>query len=470
MPRYVDSHAHITAGEFDGDRADVLARAFDAGVSYIINPATNLDDSRRALELAERYPQVYACVGVHPHEASRATEQTLSTIEELSRHPKVVAIGEIGLDFHYNFSPPDVQERVFRAHLQIARARNLPVVIHTRESLARTFSVIEEAVAAGPEWRSHDSSSPGRYPSARGVFHCFPGTVDDAWNVIRLGFGISFPGIITFKNAAQAVAVASGVSLEHFLLETDSPYLAPVPHRGTRNEPAYVVRVAEKLAELQQLSLEDVARVTNYSAYRIFGIGKAGEPRITYTLKDALYINPTIRCDADCVFCDRKGDAIIKGHNLRIEREPSAEDIIREIADPTKYSEIVFCGYGEPTIRLDVVKDVSRWVKAHGGKTRLNTDGHGNIINKRNIVPELVGLIDAVSISLNSTDPEQYGELMRIDGDRFFAAMVEFTKECVKLLPRVVMTVVDIDAVDKEKARQLVEKEIGANFQIRPLF
>jgi TatD DNase family protein len=231
-----------------------------------------------------------------------------------------------------------------------------------------------------------------------------------------------------------------------------------------------VVRVAEKLAALQHLSLEDVARVTTYSAYRIFGIGKAGEPRITYRLKDALYINPTIRCDADCVFCDRKGDAIIKGHNLRIEREPSAEDIIREIADPTKYSEIVFCGYGEPTIRLDVVKDVCRWVKAQGGKTRLNTDGHGNIINKRNIVPELVGLIDAVSISLNSTDPKQYGELMRIDGDRFFAAMVEFAKECAKLLPRVIMTVVDIGTVDKDKARQLVEKEIGADFQIRPFF
>jgi TatD DNase family protein len=470
MPRYIDSHAHITARGFDGDRADVLARAFDAGVSYVVNPATNLDDSRRALELAEQYPQVYACVGIHPHEASSATDQVLSTIEELSRHPRVVAIGEIGLDFHYNFSPADVQERVFRAQLMIARARNLPVVIHTRESLPQTISIIKEAVAVAPEWRSQESAPPARYPSPRGVFHCFPGTVDDAWSVIRLGFGISFPGIITFKNAAQAAAVASGVSLEHFLLETDSPYLAPVPYRGTRNEPAHVVRVAEKLAELQHLSLEDVARVTNYSAYRIFGIGKAGEPQITYTLKDALYINPTIRCDADCVFCDRKGDAIIKGHNLRIEREPSADDIIREIADPTKYSEIVFCGYGEPTIRLDVVMDVSRWVKAHGGKTRLNTDGHGNIINKRNIVPELVGLIDAVSISLNSTDPKQYGELMRIDGERFFAAMVEFAKECVKLLPRVVMTVVDIDAVDKEKARRLVEQEIGADFQIRPFF
>jgi TatD DNase family protein len=470
MPGFIDSHAHITAKEFDADRADVLQRAFDSGVSYIINPATNLADSRRALELAEKYPQVYACVGIHPHEASHATDETFAAIEELSTHPKVVGIGEIGLDFYYDFSPRDTQQRVFRAQLDMARRRNLPVVIHTRDSLHETIAIVQEAVAAGPQWRSEGVSPVSRYPSPRGVFHCFSGNVVEAWAVIRLGFEISFPGIITFKNATQAVAVAGGVSLEHFLLETDSPYLAPVPFRGMRNEPMHVARVAEKLAELQHLSVEDVVRVTSYSVYKIFGVGQVGEPRITYTLKNALYINPTIRCDADCVFCDRKGDAIIKGHNLRIEREPSADEIIREIGDPTRFDEIVFCGYGEPTIRLDLVKEVSRWIKAHGGKTRLNTDGHGSVINKRNIVPELVGLLDAVSISLNSTDARQYGELMRIDGDRFFPAMVEFAKECVKLLPRVVMTVVDIDEVDKEEARTLVEKEIGATFQIRPFF
>ncbi len=466
----VDSHAHLTSPQFDGDREHVLQRAFAAGVKYVVNPAIDVEDSRLALALAETTPQVYACVGIHPHEAAKCGENALAEIEELSRRPKVVAIGEIGLDFHYDFSPPDVQKRLFAEQLEMAGRRNLPVVIHTRESLPETISIVEEFVRRAPGWRAEFADPLGRHPSPRGVFHCFPGTVADAWKVINLGFAVSFPGILTFKNAGRAVEVASQISLEHFLLETDSPDMAPVPFRGQRNEPARIEQVAEKLAQLQHLSVEDVARTTRYTAYRVFGIGAPESPTIAYTLRDALYINLTIRCNADCVFCDRKGDAVIKGHNLKIEKEPTAEEVIQAIGDPTRYREIVFCGYGEPTIRLDTLKEVARWVKENGGATRLNTDGHGNVINKRNIVPELIGIIDAVSISLNSPDPHQYGELMRLDGERFFAAMVEFAKECVRLLPRTVMTVVDLDEVQMERARRYVEEEIGATFQIRPYF
>ncbi|MCC6396312.1 MAG: TatD family hydrolase, partial [Bacteroidetes bacterium] len=275
---------------------------------------------------------------------------------------------------------------------------------------------------------------------------------------------------VTFKNPGDALTVAGSISPEHLLLETDSPYLAPVPHRGRRNEPSYIPAIADRIAAAQQLTAEDIARTTTYNAFRLFGIGEKPGPRFTYTLKNSLYINLTIRCNADCVFCDRKGEAVVKGHNLKIDREPSAEEVIREIGDPNRYAEIVFCGYGEPTIRLDALKTVGQWVKAHGGRTRLNTDGHGNVINKRNIVPELVGIIDAVSISLNSTDPEQYGALMRLDGQRFFPAMVEFAKEAVRLLPRVVMTIVDLNEVDEARARAFVEQEIGAVFSKRPFF
>ena len=467
---FVDSHAHLTAKDFDGDRDAVLARAQDSGVRFIVNPATGLDDSRRAVELADTQESIFACVGIHPHEAARTGEGALREIEELSTHPKVVAIGEIGLDFHYNFSPPDVQRSLFRDQLALACRRHLPVVIHSRASFAETCSLVDEAVALYPAWRPAPAGNVGRYPLPKGVFHCFPGNAREAWQVIRSGFYVSLPGLITFKKPGPALEVATGVSVEHLLLETDSPYLAPVPHRGERNEPAYLPLIAGRLAELQGLSVEDVARATSYAAYRLFGIGDPPLPRITYSLREALYVNLTIRCDADCVFCDRKGDAVIKGYNLRIDREPSADEVIRDIGDPLRYSEIVFCGYGEPTIRLDVLKEVAGWVKAHGGTTRLNTDGHGDIINRRNIVPELVGLIDAVSISLNTPDPDQYGKFMRIDGVRFFDAMVAFARECVRLLPRVVMTMVDIEDVDRARARRLVEEEIGAEFQVRPFF
>jgi TatD DNase family protein len=468
--RFVDSHVHLTSDTFENDRDDVIRRAVDAGARFLVNPGTDLEDSRRAVELADRYPEVYACVGFHPHDARKADEQALAAIEELSTHPRVVAIGEIGLDYHYDLSPRDTQREVFRAHLDIARRRDLPVVLHTRESLEDTVTLVEQALRAEPAWRSRLATPTSRFPAPKGVFHCFPGDLQAAWRIVHLGFYVSLPGIVTFKNAGNAAAVARGLSVEHMLLETDSPYMAPAPLRGSRNEPANLPIIAQRIAELQDLAVEDIVRTTNYSAHRLFGLGDAPSPVFTYPLRQSLYLNLTIRCDADCIFCDRKGEAVVKGHNLRITREPTAEEVIREIGDPTSYREIVFCGFGEPTVRLEVLKQIARWVKARGGTTRLNTDGHGNIINKRNIVPELVGLIDGVSISLNSTDPEEYGSLMRVDGKVMFAAMVEFARDAVRLLPRVVMTIVDMQSVDEDRARAFVENEIGAVFVKRPLF
>lgn len=467
---FIDTHAHLTSHDFDADREEVLSRARDAGVGIIINPGTNLADSRRAVELADRYPMVYAAVGIHPHDAAKATSSDLPEIEELSRHPKVVALGEIGLDYHYDFSPRDVQREVFGAQLAMAVRRGLPVIIHTRESLDDTIAAVGIVAGRFPSWGSTEGKPDGRNGSMRGVFHCYPGDTATAWKLVALGFSVSLAGIVTFKKPGVAAEVAARVSIEHQLLETDSPYLAPVPHRGKRNEPANIAVIAARIAELQHLSVDDIARATNYGVYRLFGIGEAPRPQFTYRLKSSLYINLTIRCNADCVFCDRKGEAVVKGHNLKIEREPSAEEVIAEIGDPTTYQEIVFCGYGEPTIRLDVLKHVAGWVKERGGRTRLNTDGHGSVINKRNIVPELAGLIDAVSISLNSTDPEQYGALMRLDGARFFPAMVEFAREAVQTLPRVVMTIVDLQEIDEERARLFVEEEVGAVFSKRPFF
>jgi len=466
---FIDTHAHLVAPEFDADRDDVIARARAAGVEAIIVPGTDLNSSRDALALAEKYDFIYACVGVHPHEASRADPETLREIERLSQHKKVVAIGEIGLDFHYTFSPREAQFEVFRKQLEIAIRRNLPVVIHTRESLAEAMSAIQEMLRGNSYWRMDQTPPYSRFPAPKGVFHCYTGDGKTAWDFLNMGFYVSFPGIVTYKNSSVTEAVQV-LGIDHLMLETDSPYLAPVPLRGKRNEPAHLHHIAKKIAELCGCTEEDVARSARYNAKRLFGIGPPDPPSIAYKMYNSLYLNITIRCNADCVFCDRKGEAVIKGHNLRITREPTSQEVIEAIGDPTKYDEIVFCGYGEPTIRLDVIKEVSKWVKEHGGRVRLNTDGHGNIINRRNIVPELVGLVDSVSISLNSVDPIQYGELMRIDGPRFHRAMVEFARECVRLLPEVVMTIVGMNSIDEQKAKEFVEREIGAKYKVRPYF
>jgi TatD DNase family protein len=243
-----------------------------------------------------------------------------------------------------------------------------------------------------------------------------------------------------------------------------------VPHRGKRNEPSHIPLIAKKTAEICGASTADIERTSTFNAQKLFGIGPASEPVITYELGDSLYINLTNRCDADCLFCDRKGDAVMKGYNLKIIREPEAEEVIAQIGDPARYREIVFCGYGEPTVRFDVLKKIAVWIKERRGIVRLNTDGHGSIINKRNIAPELQGLVDVVSISLNSVDPLQYGMLMKLDGPTYHAAMIEFAREAKKYVPNVVMTVVGVPEVDLDMTKKFVEETIGVTYRLRPYF
>ena len=466
---FIDSHAHLFYPDFKEDLEDVIRRAHDAGVDYFVLPGTNVATSRQAIELSERFSSVFACVGLHPLDIGGAGESELREIEELSKHPKVVAIGEIGLDYYYDTTPKEVQQEMYRAQIGIAVRRNLPIVVHTRDSMEDAVSVVEKMMQENEYWRSQQATSNSRFLAPKGVFHCFSGDVQTAWRLFSLGFLVSYPGIVTFKNSG-VVETLKTIGYDHIMLETDSPYLTPAPNRGKRNEPAYVPEIGRKVAEVCGATIDDVARTTSYNAKRLFNIGTLGEPVFTYKLGKSLYINLTIRCNADCVFCDRKGEAVVKGHNLKITREPTAKEVIAEIVDPTRYEEIVFCGYGEPTIRFDAVKEIGAWVKSKGGRVRLNTDGHGNLINKRDIAPELQGIVDSVSISLNSVDPDQYGALMRLDGKKFHAAMVEFAIEAKKYVKEVSMSVVGMNEVDTEKAKQFAQEVLGVRYRVRPYF
>jgi TatD DNase family protein len=303
-------------------------------------------------------------------------------------------------------------------------------------------------------------------------FHCFNGTLRNAKELVRLNHFISFTGNITFKKSDSLRDIAANLSLESIMLETDSPFMTPEPFRGKRNEPANVKLVAEKLAEIHHLTVEDVGRLTSYNVFRMFGIGsKPGGINFTYKIGDSLYINVTNRCDAKCGFCDREGDAVLNGYSLRMAKcdEPGALVYIKEIGDPKQYKEIVFCGYGEPTIRWDVVKSIAKYVIEMGGRTRLITNGHGNLINKRDIVPELKELINTVSISFNSPDARQYSELMGLD-TRYYSEMISFAKEAKNYVEKVVMTAIAMDDVNIEKARKIVEENIGVEFRVRQYF
>ena len=199
-----------------------------------------------------------------------------------------------------------------------------------------------------------------------------------------MGFYISFSGTLTFPKALEAQNIAREIPIESILIETDCPYLAPQPVRGKRNEPAYVKYVAERLAELKGLTFDDIGRITSFNAMNLFKIERiAEEGKITYPIRDSLYLNLTNRCTSSCVFCVRYYTDFVKGHNLRLKKEPGAKELIDAIGDPKRYKEIVFCGYGEPLIRLDVVKEVAKAVKKKGGSVRVDTNGHGNLIHKK---------------------------------------------------------------------------------------
>ncbi len=450
----IDTHAHLFFENFKEDLNDVIKRAKDAEVEYLIIPSTDFKNAQAALDIAAQHENIYVSIGIHPHDCSDWQPDWIDRLRELASDSKVVAIGEIGLDYFYDFSPRETQIIAYKAQLDLALELNLPVIVHNREANGDMMNIAREYMDSG----------------LRAQFHCFAGSDKDAKELVRMGHMISFPGNITFKNADSLRLIASSIEIDNILLETDSPFLTPVPHRGKRNEPMHVRLVAEKLAELHGCSFEDVARATTYNVYKFFGIGDKPETKFTYQLGDSLYINVTNRCNADCVFCDRKGEAVVKGHKLSMtkEEEPAPEVFIKEIGDPAKYKEIVFCGYGEPTIRWEVVKEISRYVKDNGGMTRLNTDGHGNIINKRDITPEMEGLIDVVSISLNSVDPDQYAALMRVD-KKLYAEMLDFARKS-KPYAKVVMSIVGMDEVDSEKAKVFVTNELGVEFREREYF
>ncbi len=451
---FVDTHAHLFYPNYNGDLNDVIERAKNSGVDFIIVPATDLASSARAIELAEKYDFIYATVGIHPHDTKDFTIDLIPLLEKTAKHPKVVAIGEIGLDYYYDFSPKEKQLLAFEEQIKLALKLNLPIIVHNRDSNDDIMNIARKYKDSG----------------LRAQYHCFAGSIEDARELIEMHHFISFPGNITFKKADNLRKVLSRIAVENLLLETDSPFMTPVPHRGERNEPANIKLVAETIADVHNLRTDDVALTTSYNAYKLFGIGYKPALSFTYQIGNSLYINVTNRCNADCIFCDRKGEAVINGYNLKMKKseEPEAYVYIKEIGDPKRFKEIVFCGYGEPTIRWDVVKEIAKYVKENGGSTRMNTDGHGNFINKKDITPELKGLIDTVSISLNSINAEQYGALMRVDPS-MHKEMLDFAIKA-KEYTHVIMSIVGLSQVDAEAAKKFVNEQLGVDFREREYF
>lgn len=258
----IDSHAHLDDRRFDPDRETLIGSLKDNGIEMVINVGADLKSSRAAVDLAKKYENIYAVVGVHPHSAKDLEGGDLSEIRELLKEDKVVAIGEIGLDFYYDNSPRDIQRKWFKAQIDLAKELDMPIVIHTRDAAQETFDILKEAAEDG---------------GLRCLLHCYSGSAEMAEEYIKLGFYISLGGPVTFKNARVSREVAKVVPLDRLLIETDSPYLTPEPYRGKRNEPMYVKYVAERIAKEKGVTYDEVAQATRDNVYRFFGIERKGQ-------------------------------------------------------------------------------------------------------------------------------------------------------------------------------------------------
>ncbi|MDH3238695.1 MAG: TatD family nuclease-associated radical SAM protein, partial [Deltaproteobacteria bacterium] len=395
---------------------------------------------------------VYAAVGLHPHDASGFSEVQLMRLDRLLRCDKVVAVGETGLDFYRDRSPRDAQRAAFREQVRLARKRNLPVVVHDRDAHEETLAILSEERAS----------------DVGGIIHCFSGDLAMARRAIGMNFLISLPGAITYKGSGTQAEAVRQLPLEKLLLETDSPFLAPIPYRGKTNEPSFVPLVAKRIAEIKGLSVEDVARVTTMNAKRIFRIPADEEVRVAYRIRNSLYLNITNRCTNVCTFCAKRGDFHVKGHYLKLPGEPGVEQLIAEVGDPTDYDEVVFCGFGEPLLRLPVVREVAAALKAKGARVRVNTDGLANLVHGRNILPELAGLVDALSVSLNAPDAGTYARICpNRYGEESFPALLAFLREAPKFVPTVTATAVALPGLDHEAVRRLAESVEGVTFRLR---
>ena len=249
-----DTHAHLNDPAFDPDRESLMNGLADKGVGLVMNAGCSLESSRESIALAESYPWIYCSVGTHPDTADEVDEKVLDTYRQMCRHPKVKAIGEIGLDYYYEDIPREIQQKAFRMQMELAKELDMPVIVHEREAHDDGMRIVKE------------------FPKVTGVFHCYSGSAEMARQLVNMGWYIGFTGVLTFKNARKAVETAASIPLDRIVIETDCPFMAPEPFRGKRNDPGYLYRMAERLAEIRGITPEEAAIATTENAKRLYRI------------------------------------------------------------------------------------------------------------------------------------------------------------------------------------------------------
>ena len=452
---FIDTHIHIEDDRFNKDRALVCEQAQQKGVKYLINAGSSVDANNKILELLPQIAYLYTGLGLHPHEFSELNLDMIYNLTKYLSQEKVVAVGEIGLDYHefpdYPLPNKKAQQEAFKQQLKLVRIFELPVIIHVREAWQDVFNLLADA---------------GSLP-AGGVMHCYSGGLEHLEKVLAAGFYIGIGGPITYPKSDNMRLAVEKIPKERLLLETDGPYLPPQSKRGKRNEPANLIEIAEAISKQKSSSLLDIASYTTQNAYELFKIGFLDNKNIVYKIKNSLYVNLTNRCSSNCAFCPRQKHKLVQGYDLTLSREPLASEIISAIGDAKQYKEIVFCGYGEPLLRLNTLLTVAKAVKQQGGRVRINSNGQADVIYNFDIIPQGNDLIDEWSISLNTTEEEQYNNLMKpTAGAGTFLAVKNFITRLVAAKHKVTITAVEFPYIDSKKLEQLANK-LGVSYRGR---
>lgn len=477
----IDSHCHLEMKEFDRDFDGVIKRMAEAGVTHAVSIGSIAIGERieRTLSITGSYDFIYATLGVHP----KSPYESLDAVESLfvryyeKLGKKIVAVGETGLDY---FIPEantsemaeikEKQKELFRFQLEISQRFKLPVIVHVRDAYEDAIAILREFA--------------GRLSFSGGVIHCFS-SADPAvaYEFLKMGFFISFSGNVTYKKNDGLRAVAKEIPAEKILLETDSPFLAPQQFRGGRNEPSYVKLTAEAVANAKGIEIGKFSELTVQNTVNLFSLeGVSGfYPGVAYKIRNSVYLNLTNKCTNRCVFCPkiRGGGFNVRGYNLELKSEPSAEEAFISILRYNDFNEIVFCGLGEPTLRLETLKAIAGRIKAEAGvgkipggiKVRLDTDGLASAVHKRNVAKELKGLIDSVSISVNAHSGAFYDDICKPQiktSDEPYLSVLDFARECKKYIPDVTLTAVGVPGLDAESVENFA-KSIGAYFKLRKL-
>ncbi|MGN7612807.1 TatD family hydrolase [Magnetococcales bacterium HHB-1] len=451
---YIDSHCHLDFPDFSEDLEQVFKRAKNADVRRLNLIGVRLNQVDQLHKLCQTHSHCSMTVGVHPHYAEAPVD--VEDLIHAANYPYVVAIGETGLDYYYENSQRINQMESFRRHIQAAIALNLPVVVHTRDAEEDTRTILDEE----------------NILQCGGVLHCFTGSESMARWALDRGMYISFSGIVTFKSAQDLRDIARFIPDDRLLIETDSPYLAPVPHRGKRNEPSFVVEVAKTLAKVRETTPDTIGRMTSENFHRLFFQHREeiAADTLAYTIGDALYLNVTRGCTLRCQFCPKWTTPIVHHYDLTLNRNPTAEELIEAMGDFQNHSEIVFCGYGEPTLRLEEILTVAKEVKKAGLRVRLNTDGLANRVYQRDVTQEMAGLIDAVSVSLNAHKESIYNRHCKPTLRGAYQDMLDFLRAAKAQGIEVTATAIEgLDGVDIKACRDLAENQLGVLFRVRTL-